>query len=444
MKNKLSRNKAHFVIVYPLLIASLGLGAISLGGVGGGSLRLWEVLLGGVILSLLIKASMRKEIKIKTSLPMVFTCLYFYSVLISGANAIDHGLWLKRTTLIGAFILLFFVVSQKSNVKELTSHWKWVLYPGIIIAIFGISDVYLFQSAPDVYKMFHRYDKHQQSDDPSDAKLQIFEAGVLRARAFFPEANEFSQYLSLPFGFLLAIFFFRRDRMRRKWIYLIGLLTVLMAQIASLSRGGILAFCAQFIAIFFVIFKSGTQWDRNIRKMAPAVLAIFIIGIIFLNEDIKELFYIMGQRIISTSSDSDYSSNERLMSIESGLSVAGASVPNFIIGVGAGNLDVSSAAIATTSNYLVDILAETGIIGLLSFLGLIFSLLFLSHKSMRNHFLISDNDSFIVFVGAYLALIGMLIGGLTASTHLLCFFWFISGLLLAICQYGKMMQNGKL
>ena len=379
---------------------------------------------------------MNQKMRIKVSLPLIFTYLYFCSVLVSGFNAIDLGMWLKRVGLMIPLIILFFVVSQRFTVKELTLHLKWILYPGIFISILGIAELYLIQSAPQVYSFIHHFERHQQIMDSSQATLQLH-GMVPRARAFFVEANELSQFLTLPFGFLLAILCFRHDQIQRRLVYLIGLLIVLFAQIASLSRGGILAFSAQLVAMFLVSIRAGTKINIRNNIILIVFLTIFIIlGVVFLSGDTNTLFYVFGTRI------RDYISEDRFVTMGRGLLVTSASLTNFILGIGVGNINISYVKEATTTNLFLDVIIESGVFGLVSFFGIIGGLLFLSYKTMRNRFIIGNNDLFVVFIGTYISFIGMLVGGMTYSPHTLSFFWFICGLLLALNNYGCILPKG--
>ena len=99
---------------------------------------------------------------------------------------------------------------------------------------------------------------------------------------------------------------------------------------------------------------------------------------------------------------------------------------------------------ATTTNQFIDVLVETGVIGLSFYVLAIVSLLWLSYKFMKNKSLLANNDLFVVFVGAYLGFIGMLLGGMTYPTHMLFFFWLNAGLLLAVCKFRAINPPTKL
>jgi hypothetical protein len=254
-----------------------------------------------------------------------------------------------------------------------------------------------------------------------------------RARAFFEEANEFSLYLTLPFGFLLALLFFRGDTTRKiRLMYIIGLLIVIMAQILTFSRGGWFSFVVQLSILFIIINKSVKSNLRKILSYTSILITVLFIINFYNPEILSKVFSLVSYRLFTSFSIDDYSTVERFMTIQNGLSVTFSSIPNFIVGIGIGNLGASIVNEATTTNYFVDILVETGIIGLISFSLFIIYILIISRNTFNLFKKINDDDLLVVFIGAFLSFIGLLTGGLTASAHMLCFFWFLVGLLFAI------------
>lgn len=286
--------------------------------------------------------------------------------------------------------------------------------------------------------MIHQFDGGRQFVDVSNVDLASYNL-ISRARGFFTEPNEFSQYLVLPFGFLLAIAFFRQQKTRWNVIYPAGIVIVLLAQLFSLSRGGLLGFFGQFFGLYLIRKVSGVQWTIRIRNMLTTICVLIALTVcvsFYYDWGILPLLSTVADRIGSTSSADDYSGAARLVTIHDGFLTAGTSIGNFLVGVGAGNLSNSHVHDSTTTNQFVDVWVETGIIGLAFYVAIFLSLFWLSYKFMKNRLLTSNNKLLVVFSGAYLSLIGMLLGGMTYPTHALFFFWLDAGLLLAICKYG--------
>ena len=411
--------------IYLLMIASLGFGTVSLGRVNGSNIRIWEILLGMVVLGSLLKALLQSKMALPNRMPVLLVYPFVLSILFSGFNAFATHYWLKQSILVLLMITLFIVVAQIHSAGQMVKSLRWVIYPGIFIAGWGILESFLFPE-----------------------NLQIYYYGGLllpRTRSFFAEANEFSQYLSLPFAFLLSALYFHQEMPRwERWIYRFGLLVVIMAQLMSFSRGGILAFLAEMFAGFILLSRRDARIAHSSWSVALLALLIsFFASILYLTQPaVTDIFSAFFERVGSLFSGSDETALIRLGSISTAIAVASSSLPNFIAGIGFGNLPIILGEnVATSSNYLVDVFSETGFLGLISFIGIVIAALFLPLKTLKILIRTRDNQLCAVFFGAYLSFIGLLVGGLTAATHMLNLFWFICGLLLALYKYGYILQK---
>ncbi len=423
--------------IYGLLVISTGLGAISLGGAGGGNIRLWEVSLVAFVFAMCFNSPFKRNMVLLISPSLSLAAGYVIAVLLSGLNAIDSAMWQQRSALVLAMSLLFFVFSQRYTQKEFGLYLKIIIYSGIFFSVVGMLDVYLFFTAPDIFGIIHQFDGGAQFAQNGAGDLASYNL-VARARGFFTEPNEFSQYLILPFGFILAVAFFQHQKAGTKLLCLFGLLIVLFAQVMSQSRGGLLGFFVEILGLLLVTKISGVKRKIRIKNYLPivfVVVALIAAGILYVGENIVAIFVTVVDRVGSTGTSNDWTTDIRLMNYQHGFDSASASLANLLVGVGAGNLDFSYVHEATTSNQFLDVLVETGIIGFIFYFMTILSLLWLSYKFMKNRLLSSNNELFVVFVGAYLSFLGMLVGGMTYPTHMLFFFWLNAGLLLAVCKF---------
>lgn len=421
--------------IYVLMVMSTGLGAISLGGVGGGNIRLWEVSLVAFTIVECFISIYKKYIVLLVSPTLVFVSGYVVAVLLSGLNAFDFEMWKQRSVLVLAMSLLFFVFSQRYTQKEFDLYLKIIIYSGMFFSVVGMLDVYLFLNAPDIFQMIHQFDGGKQfSRYYTTGDLASYDL-VLRARGFFTEPNEFSQYLILPFGFLLAVTFFQHQKSGSKLIYLLGILIVLFAQVMSLSRGGLLGFFIEFLGVFLVAKISGVKRTVSIKLFSQIAIALIMARFLYIGEDMVEIFTTVFDRVRGTGTNDDWTTDIRLMNYQVSFKSVGASFANLLVGSGAGNLDFSNVQQGTTTNQFIDVLVETGVVGFTFYVMTILSLLWSSYKFMKNRLLSANNKLFVVFVGAYLSLLGMLVGGMTYPTHALFFFWLNAGILLATCKF---------
>lgn len=429
-------NNTTLLSIYGLLVISTGLGAISLGGAGGGNIRLWEVALVALVLVVCFNSLLKKNAVLLVSPSLILAAGYVVAVLLSGLNAIDSAMWQQRSVLVLAMSLLFFVSSQRYSQKEFGLYLKIIIYSGIFFSIVGMLDVYLFFTAPDIFAVIHQFDGGAQFSQNGAGDLASYNL-VARTRGFFTEPNEFSQYLILPFGFLLAVAFFQHQKSGMKLIYLLGILIVLFAQVMSQSRGGLLGFFIEFLGVFLVAKVSGVRQMVRIKTFLPMVLvgiALIMAGVLYIGEDIAAIFTTVFDRVSTTGTGDDWTTDIRLMNYQHGFESVGASFANLLVGIGAGNLDFSYVHEATTSNQFVDVLVETGIIGFTFYVATVLSLLWLSYKFMKNKLQTCNKQLFVFFAGAYLSFLGMLVGGMTYPTHMLFFFWLNAGFLLAVCK----------
>lgn len=426
--------------VYIALIASMGLGIVSLGSLGGGNIRLWQLCLIIYLVLQLIRNSISGRMALKLSVPIFLAIGYFITIVLSGLNAIDHELWFKRVVLSASFLLLFITISQGMQSKKAVPISNVIIFSGILFSILGILDLYFYNYNRQIFDIIHSFDSSNV-----DGQATLAGYGVItRARGFANEANEFSQYLIIPFGFILAELAFTRRNKLVTFFYILALAVVLLAQLASLSRGGLLGFLAQIVALYFI--KSKYEKIHNQRKHYFTVITLITIVIAILWFFVQAIFEenliaIVLERVVSTNTSGDWTADARLATIYAGLESVQGGIANFLVGIGAGNLDVSQVGEATTTNQFVDILVETGIVGILLFLILIAYLLFIFAKSITVSLLYLPSKSLTIFVGCYLSFIGMLVGGLTYATHSLFTFWFIAGLLTSVIKLRSLFKN---
>jgi hypothetical protein len=418
-------------------MASTGFGVIALGGNFGWNLRIWTV----ALIFLLVIRSMQvfafKGSHIRVVYCKIYVCGYVVAALLSGLNALDMSVFLQRIVLITALGMLFIVLTGIRSGEQLHMCINTVMYFGAICAVIGVMDIYFSLYHPDLFALVHQFDAGEQFRVNGAGELSRYDLAI-RARGFFTEPNEFSQYLLLPFGYFLARVFFPLKMSNFKYFTLIGFVIFLVAQIASLSRGGVLGYLIEFIGVFLVSKISGVDRSSVMNtRSALSITGVCIVSFMFLysNEDVMATLNIFVDRMATTGTSGDWTIGPRLSTVGIGISQGFLSWPNFFFGVGAGNLSQSLVNEATTTNQFVDVFVENGFVGLFLYIMIIVSILILSHRFLKNAKLLGDERIFTLFVGAYLAFLGHFVGGMTYPTHMLFFFWINAGLLVAISMH---------
>ncbi len=399
-------------IPFILLSLSLPLGTVSIGSIGGANIRIWEILLLPSVIILVL--SIQSNVIAYLSRNMWgFAVLFYGVILVSSVNTYTNlDLFIKQALLMFGMIVLFFVTSVQRIFINGLAITRSIIYSGLVVSIIALMELFY---------------------NPNP--LQTFYFGDLilsRARAYFAEANEYSQYLGLPFSFLVATLIFNKKIIRlERIIFSIGLLLIVSAQLLTLSRGGILVFVANLFALFCIMKYCGLV-NINLLLKSPLVISCAVVTAIFIFYFSGELIYLnlFQERFLSIFSGDDATTNIRFESQLLGFNYVTDSVISMLFGIGFGNLPVLlGEGAATTANFLSDIFIETGVVGLTFLLLLIANIMNINRY--KSQLLYSSLELRPIFVASYMALFGLLVGGLTYASHMLNFFWFICGLVVA-------------
>lgn len=396
-----------------LLILTIPLGTLSLGSFGGANIRIWEIFLIPALIITTIRGypsyAFYSHMKV-----LVFVTAFYVIVLISGLNSGDnYDLFIKQSLLLFAMISLFFVAAS----QNLTTHHKIItrsiMYSGIVASIAAIVDL---------------------SINPESIQTYYFEdQSLLRARGYFAEANEYSQFLGVPFSFILATLIFENRINRIEWFILFcGLIFLFFMQLLSLSRGGLVAFFANCVYMGFLALYSNSKTGvlrRSCLLKYYCLLFILALGVLLLSLDIV-IVNIISERFKSILDGDDATSMIRLDSLFWGLRLIMDSFLFTMFGIGFGNLpNFMEERSATTANFIADITIETGFIGVIFFLLFLFNVAYL--RKRKAQILFQSNELRPIFLGSNMALFGLIVGGLTYSTHMLNFLWLVLGLVTA-------------
>lgn len=269
--------------------------------------------------------------------------------------------------------------------------------------------------------------------------LWLFVIGgfVCTLYGFFDPAQvgeRFQGALGQPNGYALtmtprvpiALALLRIDRtFWKKIILVIMLITIAYGIILSGSRGGLLS--VSLALILFAIFQK--------NKVSGLVLIsiIFALGLLIMPQDIKTRTGLNGA---SPSSDLGNSTDRRLTYQVYGVELF---EENPILGIG---LDGFAEAYAQSEyrflihtqelrvahNSYLEIATGTGVIGLVSFLGILASAIILVLKYSQKKYMGASSDLAIISTGLFAALGGYYLGMLFGSRQYEKTFWFLLAL----------------
>lgn len=425
-KNNPTENFIYSNRIYPLLVSSLGLGTISLLKIGSVNIRIWEILLFIFLIVVFVSVSIGKKFIHPNRMTVILSLPLIISVLLSALNANSIDIWAKQALLFLAMLILMVIISQRSSRSQILENIRWVIYPSVLVAGWGVLECLVFPADLPIYNY---------NDLP-----------ISRARSFFKEPNEFSQFLALPFAFLFAaILYQRKVSLMERWFFGVGIFIVILALLLSLSRGGLVIFIFEIFAwlILTRLYSVRDLHRFRIRKLLWYFVIIIMTGSLLAGSSIFDFFDIFFDRIQTLFSGDDVTSNIRWNSIIAAVSETVNSPVNFMFGMGLGNLSIffggsgMSSDVATTSNTLADIFSELGLLGFISFNAILVTAFILPISTLKRLVREKDDEMLVVFFGAYLSFVGLAAGGLTYASHMLNFFWFSCGLIFALYHYNR-------
>jgi hypothetical protein len=413
-----------FFFIFILCIFSIPFATVEIFQLSSVSVRWWECFL--ILLSPMyfIKSI---DLKLLDSKLFFILLLYFFSIVLSLIKS-NNNFQIESITQVILFLFfakLALVTSIFSRRSQITYMIWFITLSALFVSLHGIYEVF----ASNVNLTYYEYDGLFVN-----FKKVIF----YRAQSFFAEPNEFSQFLNLPFAFLLSIFLLKPRFTFFEFVFVsLGLLLIIYSQFLSLSRGGFASFLV--ISVCFLIITTFYQFRKPKFKRLYSLfgLAIFFIFIAYFF--VGDVMFDYPKVYISRffpSYGTDPTSIIRLHSYTLSLDKFSSS-GNIATGLSYGNIKSLLGASASTSNLFVDTLAEIGIFGLFIFIFLLVYGFLEALKSIKHLINIKDEKIYIISLGVFLSFVGIIFGGITYATHKLNFFWFIYGLIFAISFYTR-------
>ena len=399
------------------LILTLALGAqVALASVGGLRIRPYLPLLVLAAALIAVRALRRgylPKVPVKGSVPAVG--VLFLAALFSIFNAEYVSLAVKQTVfligMVGIYIVLLLAELNATDLRRITLAILWSLAAAVA---FGF------------YQFGLEYTR-------SGSVIAAF----IQFHSFFEERNEFGLFMVYAAGFLLPLALNDEGPAR----YKILLALTVVALLLNFSRGSLLAFAAMFLldrlgaGRLFSPRRAGHSLLMlgGIGLAAGAAVLIFLPALVGLTEFIDVLM----TRSLGFRPTSDETTSIRLLFIRT---AGRAFLSHPLIGSGIGNVgyvlnhfgraaDYGTVTLhgavqppvydlGTTSNIFADLLLETGLLGLLSFL--IFLAAVFRAVVLRGRGRGRDG---LMHAGAVLSLVGVLINGLSYNSLYLPFTW---------------------
>ncbi|MDO8513868.1 MAG: O-antigen ligase family protein [bacterium] len=430
-----------------ILVASLPFERLPSFDITGATIKINEILLG-VSFLIIIWDWMRKREKIKVKKYYLLLLVYLLVCLVSLRGAIDIGRGVHYLIFSAYACVVFLVASQLvlRDKKELMI--KTLLVVSGLITLFG-----LYQFIGDVLGVSTIF---------TGLRLEYTKLvfGFPRIQSTFLEPLYMGNFMIIPLAFLMIAelkdWKIISALWRRILTILIGAVLVL-----SISRGAYLGAAFMVLAVL-LMYARLDNWKRVLLLVGEGVVitgfAFLMIGFAGWYQKIESNRLNPGQvnntqnsrmaisRFTNHAVDqNDYSTNDRKSTYDLAIE-AWKSKPLF--GVGIGNFGPYAAGKATVygtnqivNNEPLEILAETGLVGMLvilSFLG------FVIYWGLKAKVATDKNDKNNYYLGALIsALVGIIVQYQFFSTLYITYIWFLLGWIAGLAVRSQALGVGR-
>ncbi len=387
--------------------------------IGGMTVRISQVL---AILSLtawLGRGLLLQKFKLRSYPIFIPICAF----LIINVLALSNAPYLQRSLLVFSFTLFTVILSMAvPNVirhrNQVAMLIKILLISAAVVCIFG-----LYQFAGDLVGLPTSLTglREQYTKDI---------LGFPRIQSTALEPLYFANYLLIPLCLAATLWFSRASKIKSYWLF--GLIIIAgLNLVLTVSRGGYIAFAASCMVIVLAYFKQ-VFTIRNITAGLVICGIVALLALRFLN--VGEQLTSFATHVTNLFGGASY--EERVETFSSAETIW---VNHPWIGIGPGSFGpyssyhpriVPNEGYAIVNNEYIELLAETGILGLVCFS---IAMLMLFARSIKA-WLTATKDPLLraVLLGLTAALGGILVQYNTFSVLYITHIWFTIGLLITV------------
>ncbi|MDZ7798867.1 MAG: O-antigen ligase family protein [Patescibacteria group bacterium] len=374
------------------------------------------------ILAWTLTMLIRKKVKFE-KLPIAVPLLIFIVInILSFTQAVNffRAVTVFIFTLFSLLISLA-VVNLVRNQKHLDKLIKVLFISAFIVSLFG-----LFQFVGDLIGL------PESITGLRDLYTkEVF--GFPRVHSTALEPLYFANYLIIPI--MLCLAFLLSKKRKIKWYWLLILLVLMLTNfVLALSRAAYIALAFAFIFILIIYFKRFFSLKRLIIILLVLLAVYGIFTRVFgLTEDFP--LYVDRFATQATNLFSGASFSDRAQTFEKAWQMF---KERPWLGVGTGNFgpNVAWYPLVTpprgwliVNNIFLEIMAETGIFGFLSFISILVILFLRSIKA-----LVKTKNSYLkaIMAGLLAAFVGVIVQYQTFSILYIIHIWFLFGLMIAV------------
>jgi len=391
--------------------------------IGGTDIKI-NTVLGFVVLIAWIFALISNGIKwkIQPNALAVPLSVFVMAILLSLTQAID----LDRAYMVTAFVLFtiflgVMAINMVTSKEDLQKVIRVLLLSSLVAGLFG-----LFQFAGDIVGL-------PRSITLLKAGYDSVTFGFPRIQAFSMEPLYFANYLFLPICLGLAYFFGKDKQVGNRWLIIMLTIMLLINFILTVSRGAYIGFALSFLVLAVLLFKQIFTWKHILMAVVTVSVVGYAVAFALSNGDTRATNEFVKHILVK-----DFKVGEsvqgRLSSFEQSYSMW---LRSPVLGIGLGNFGPAIKGYPNTTpkdgwaivnNEYLELLAETGAVGITSF---VLILLVLIARSILAIWKAKDDFLRLTMIGMLAAFIGILGQYASFSTLYIIHIWILIGLMIA-------------
>lgn len=388
--------------------------------IGFANLRINQLLAAGILIAwfMAIIIQRRKIAPNPLSWPILgFLLVSFISIMFAGNMTRAIQVFIFELFIILVSILAINLVSEKSKLEAII---KIIFWSGLVVCIFSI------------YQFFGDLIGLPQALTGLKTGYTSAVFGFPRVQAFSMEPLFLANFLFIPLGIAIALYFFKTGPVKKLNIFLfISLLCLIL--ILTVSRGAYIGLVAMVVFFLLLIPKK----VFSIKTIITLAIIIIVAGLsvyIFLSKADSRAYDEFIKHVTITDMQEGESVQGRLQSYSRAIDFWKESP---IIGIGVGNYGpkVKNYPSADSvqgwdivNNEYLEILAERGVLGLI-FFSLIIIVVFL--RSIKAYFSTKDLYLKAIILGFNAAFFAILVQYNFFSTLYIMHIWVLIGLIIA-------------
>lgn len=419
------------VLIVAFLLPFERIGSIEVGAL---TLRMSQVVAAVVILAYVWDALLSKKFSFQKNPIALLLMGFLVANLVSLFSALNVSRGLQ-VWIFTAFVMLFSLavtqlIRKKAHVKKVV----WILlFSATIVSLFGLFQFVgdLIGLPPSLTGLSELYTK------------DVF--GFPRIQSTALEPLYFANYLLIPIGIVLALLL-SPLRTHRAWLWVALLMLFSVNFVLTLSRGGYFGLAVLVLFVAFINFRRVFS-KRNLILYSALILValVSVTALLGLSHNARQSAEAFQRQALEITSGASYT--ERAGTITDAIEIWKA---HPIFGVGPGNFGphVARNPLVTpekgwliVNNETIELLAETGIVGLGIFILILIVLAIRSMHALRAACI--DPSLKAILTGVYAAFLATIVQYQTFSTLFILHIWFLIGFLVAL-QNIALKQNKNL